>query len=133
MVLVILAVVQIFLLAILVILFLTKGRSDLQNSVPELMTGLADLRNSAERLEAKASGDMRSLREENSSYSLQARQEAAADSRSLREATTNRNVPQVSAKMRRHSRVWSRKSVDNCRWASRCRCVTFALFLSDFI
>ena len=44
MVLVILAVVQIVLLAILVILFLTKGRSDLQNSVPELLTGLTDLR-----------------------------------------------------------------------------------------
>src|ERR1019366_6494543 len=47
--------------------------------------------------------------------------------------TTNRNVPQISAKMRRHSRAWSRKSVDNCRWAIRRRCATSALFLSDFI
>ncbi len=85
MLLVILAVIQIILLAVLVILFLTNRRSDLQNSVPELLTGLADLRNSAVRLEAKVSGDMRSLREENSSYSQQARQEAATDSRSLRE------------------------------------------------
>src|ERR1035438_8104968 len=47
--------------------------------------------------------------------------------------TTNRNVPQISAKMRRHSRALSRKSVDNCRWAVRCRCATSALFLGDFI
>lgn len=85
MLLVILAVIQIILLAVLVIPFLTNRRSDLQNSVPELLTGLADLRNSAVRLEAKVSGEMRSLREENSSYSQQARQEAATDSRSLRE------------------------------------------------
>jgi hypothetical protein len=44
MLLVILAVIQIVLLAVLVILFLTKRRSDLQNSVPELLTGLVDLR-----------------------------------------------------------------------------------------
>jgi hypothetical protein len=49
MLLVILAVIQIILLAIFVILFLTKGRSDLRNSVPELLTGLADLHASAER------------------------------------------------------------------------------------
>ena len=85
MVLVILAVVQIVLLAILVILFLTKGRSDLQNSVPKLLTGLADLRASAERLEGKISGDMRTLREDSLSYSKQARQEAAAEARSSRE------------------------------------------------
>ena len=42
-------------------------------------------------------------------------------------------APQISAKMRRHSRAWSRKSVDNCRWAIRCRCATSALFPSDFI
>jgi hypothetical protein len=36
MLLVILAVIQIVLLAIFVILFLTKGRSDLRNSVPEI-------------------------------------------------------------------------------------------------
>jgi hypothetical protein len=62
MLLVILAVIQIVLLAVLVILFLTKGRNDLQNSVPELLTGLADLRSSAERLEGKVSADMRNLR-----------------------------------------------------------------------
>ena len=85
MLLVILAVVQIVLLAALVILFLTKGRNDLQNSVPELLTGLADLHASAERLEGKISGDMRTLREDSLSYSKQARQEAAAEARSLRE------------------------------------------------
>lgn len=85
MLLVILAVVQIVLLAVLVILFLTKGRSDLQNSVPELLTRLADLHTSAERLEGKISGDMRTLREDSLSYSKQARQEAAAEARSLRE------------------------------------------------
>ena len=67
------------------ILFLTKGRNDLQNSVPELLTGLADLRASAERLEGKISGDIRTLREDSLSYSQQARQEAAAEARSLRE------------------------------------------------
>jgi hypothetical protein len=50
MLLVILAVAQILLLAVVVILFLTNGRSDLQNCVPKLRTGLAELRNSAERL-----------------------------------------------------------------------------------
>lgn len=90
MLLVILAVVQIALLAILVILFLTKGRSDLQNSVPELLTGLADLRNSAERLEGKVSADMRNLREDSLTYAQQARQEAAVDSRSLREELVTR-------------------------------------------
>ena len=44
MLLVILAVIQIVLLAIFVILFLTKGRGDLRSSVPELLTGLANLR-----------------------------------------------------------------------------------------
>jgi len=85
MLLVILAVIQIVLLAIFVILFLTKGQSDLRNSVPELLTGLADLHASAERLEGKISGDMRTLREDSLSYSKQARQEAAAEARSLRE------------------------------------------------
>jgi hypothetical protein len=42
MLLVVLAVVQIVLLAVLVILFLARGRKDLQNSVPELLTELAD-------------------------------------------------------------------------------------------
>jgi DNA recombination protein RmuC len=85
MLLVVLAIVQIILLAVLVILFLTKGRSDLQNSVPELLTSLADLHASAERLEGKISGDMRTLREDSLSYSKQARQEAAAEARSLRD------------------------------------------------
>ena len=85
MLLVILAVIQIVLLAIFVILFLTKGRSDLRNSVPELLTGLADLHASAERFEGKIAGDMRTLREDSLSYSKQARQEAAAEARSLRE------------------------------------------------
>ncbi|MGD0414517.1 MAG: DNA recombination protein RmuC [Terriglobales bacterium] len=85
MLLVILAVVQIVLLAVLVILFLTKARSDLQNSVPELLTGLADLRNSAERMEGTVSAEMRTLRVDNLSYSQQARQEAGTDARSLRE------------------------------------------------
>ena len=85
MLLVILAVIQIVLLAIFVILFLTKGRSDLRSSVPELLTGLANLHASAERFEGKISGDMRTLREDSLSYSKQARQEAAAEARSLRE------------------------------------------------
>ena len=82
---VILAVVQIVLLAVLVILFLTKGRGDLRSSVPELLTGLANLHASAERFEGKISGDMRTLREDSLTYSKQARQEAAAEARSLRE------------------------------------------------
>ena len=85
MLLVILAVIQIVLLAIFVILFLTKGRSDLRSSVPELLTGLANLHASAERFEGKISGEMRTLREDSLSYSKQARQEAAAEARSLRE------------------------------------------------
>ncbi len=85
MLLVILAVIQIVLLAIFVILFLTKGRGDLRSSAPELLTGLANLHASAERFEGKISGDMRTLREDSLSYSKQARQEAAAEARSLRE------------------------------------------------
>jgi DNA recombination protein RmuC len=85
MLLVALAVVQIVLLAVLVILFLAGGRKDLRNSAPELLTGLADLRNSAERVDARFSAEMRALREDNSSYSQQARHEAGTDSRSLRE------------------------------------------------
>jgi len=85
MLLVALAAVQIVLLAVLVILFLTNGRSDLKNSVPQLLTGLGELRGSAERLEGKILGDMRTLREDSLNYSKQARQEAAADARSLRE------------------------------------------------
>jgi DNA recombination protein RmuC len=85
MLLVILAVVQIVLLAIFVILFLTKGRGDLRSSVPELLTSLANLHASAERFEGKISGDIRTLREDSLTYSKQARQEAAAEARSLRE------------------------------------------------
>jgi DNA recombination protein RmuC len=85
MLLVILAVIQIVLLAIFVILFLTKGRGDLRSSVPELLIGLANLHASAERFEGKISGDMRTLREDSLSYSKQARREAAAEARSLRE------------------------------------------------
>jgi DNA recombination protein RmuC len=92
--LVILAVAQILLLAVVVILFLTKGRSDLQNSVPELRTGLADLRNSAERLEGKVSAEMRNLREDSLTYSQNVRQEAAAEARSLREELAT-NVGQL--------------------------------------
>jgi len=85
MLLVILAVVQIVLLAIFVILFLTKGRGDLRSAVPELLTSLANLHASAERFEGKISGDIRTLREDSLTYSKQARQEAAAEARSLRE------------------------------------------------
>jgi DNA recombination protein RmuC len=85
MLLVILAVIQIVLLAIFVILFLTKGRGDLRSSVPESLTSLANLHASAERFEGKISGDMRTLREDSLTYSKQARQEAAAEARSLRE------------------------------------------------
>jgi DNA recombination protein RmuC len=98
MVLVILAVVQIVLLAVLVILFLTKRRSDLQNSVPELMTGLADLSSSAERLEGKVSADIRNLREDSLTYSQKARQEAAAEARSLREELAT-NVGQLGGRL----------------------------------
>jgi DNA recombination protein RmuC len=110
MLLVILAVIQIVLLAIFVILFLTKGWNDLRNSVPQLLTGLADLRASAERLEAKASGDMRSLREENSSYSQQARQEAAADSRSLRQELIA-NVGQLGGQLNENMTDFRRDQV----------------------
>ncbi|MBZ5613406.1 MAG: DNA recombination protein RmuC [Acidobacteriia bacterium] len=85
MLLVVLAAVQIVFLAVLVILFLGGRRKDPQSSVPELLAGLADLRGSAERLEGKISGDMPTLREDSLSYSKQARQEAAAEARSLRE------------------------------------------------
>jgi DNA recombination protein RmuC len=85
MLLVILAVIQIVLLGVLVILFLARGRKDLQNSVPVLLTGLADLRNSVERLDGRFSAEMRTLREDNLSYSQQARLEAGTDARSLRE------------------------------------------------
>jgi DNA recombination protein RmuC len=98
MLLVILAVAQILLLAVVVILFLTKGRSDLQNSVPELRTGLADLRNSAERLEGKVSAEMRNLREDSLTYSQKVRQEAAAEARSLREELAT-NVGQLGSQL----------------------------------
>src|ERR1700677_3255540 len=98
MLLVILAVIQTVLLAVLVILFLTKRRSDPQNSVPELMTGLADLRSSAERLEGKVSADIRNLREDSLTYSQKARQEAAAEARSLREELAT-NVGQLGGQL----------------------------------
>jgi len=98
MLLVILAVIQTVLAAVLVILFLTKRRSDLQNSVPELMTGLADLRSSAERLEGKVSADIRNLREDSLTYSQKARQEAAAEARSLREELAT-NVGQLGGQL----------------------------------
>ncbi len=98
MLLVILAVIQIVLLAVLVILFLTKRRSDLQNSVPELLTGMAALGASAERVEGKMAAGMRTLREDSLSHSQQARQEAAADSRSLREELVA-NVGQLGGQL----------------------------------
>src|SRR6202008_1710302 len=99
MLLVILAVAQILLLAVVVILFLTKGRSDLQNSVPELRTGLADPRNSSERLEGKVSAEMRNLREDSLTYSQNVRQEAAAEARSLREELAT-NVGQLGSQLK---------------------------------
>jgi len=85
MLLVALAAVQIVLLAVLIILYLGSRRKAQQDSIPELLTGLADLRGSAERLDGKVSAEMRTLREDSLSHSQQARQEAAADARSLRE------------------------------------------------
>jgi DNA recombination protein RmuC len=85
MLLVSLAVVQLVLLVVLAILLATQHRKGSENSVPELLSGLEELRDSAERLEGKVGAEMRTLREENLSYSQQARQEAALDARSLRE------------------------------------------------
>ena len=85
MLLVSLAVVQVVLLAFLVILFIAQRRKDTQNSALEILTGLADLHTSAEHLETKVETSMRALREDSQSQSQQARQEAAADARSLRE------------------------------------------------
>src|SRR5208282_4916244 len=88
---VVLAVVQIVLLvAVLVFLFFIQRRTAPQDSSTELLNGLADLRNSAERLEGKVSADMRNLREDSLTYAQQARQEAAVDSRSLREELVTR-------------------------------------------
>jgi len=108
--LVILAVVQIILVAVLVILFLTNRRKDSQNSSPELLTGLADLRSSAERLEGKLSADMRTLREDSLSYSQQARQEAAAEARSLREELVT-NVGQLGGQMNDNLSAFRRDQV----------------------
>jgi DNA recombination protein RmuC len=83
---VILAIIQIVLLAaILVFLFLQARRHAPQDSSAELLGGLAELRSSSERLQAKVAGEMRTLRDDNQSHSQQARQESAAEARSLRE------------------------------------------------
>jgi DNA recombination protein RmuC len=80
-----LAVAQLVLLIVLMIFLATQQRDGAENSVSELLTGLEKLRGSAERLEGKVSAEMRTLREENLSYSQLGRQEAAGDARSLRE------------------------------------------------
>jgi DNA recombination protein RmuC len=89
MLLVSLAVVQLVLLIVLVIFIVTQRRKGSENSVSELLTGLEELRGSAERLDCKVSAEMRTLREENLSYSQLGRQEAAGDARSLREELVN--------------------------------------------
>jgi DNA recombination protein RmuC len=80
-----LAVVQLVVLIVLVIFLATQRRKGSENSLPEVLTDLADLRGSAERLEGKISSEMRTMREESLGYLQQARQEAAGDARSLRE------------------------------------------------
>jgi DNA recombination protein RmuC len=83
---VILAVIQIvFLAAILVFLFFQMRRAAPQDSSAELLSGLADLRGSFERLQVKFADEMRTLRDDNLVHSQQTRQESAADARSLRE------------------------------------------------
>ena len=83
---VVLAVIQIVLLvAVLVFLFFTRQRTASQDSGAELLSGLAELRNSSERLQVKVADEIRTLRDDSLSYSQQARQESAADARSLRE------------------------------------------------
>src|SRR5271165_5263616 len=83
---VIFAVIQVVLIAaVLVFLLIRKNRDALMNVSPELLKGLGDLRSAAERLEGKVGAEMRNLREDGLTYSQQARQEAAVDSRSLRE------------------------------------------------
>jgi DNA recombination protein RmuC len=89
MLLVSLAVVQLVLLVVLVIFLAIQHRKGSENSVSELLSGLGELRGSAERLEGKLSAEMRALREDNQSHFQQARQEAAADARSLREELVN--------------------------------------------
>lgn len=85
MLLVSLAVVQLVVLIVLVIFLATQRCKGSENSLPEVLTDLTDLRGSAERLEGKISSEMRTMREESLGYSQQARQEAAGDARSLRE------------------------------------------------
>lgn len=85
MLLVSLAAVQLVLLVVLVILIVTQRRKGLDDSGSGVLSGLADLRTSGERVEGKVEAGMRALREDNQSHSQQARQEAAADARSLRE------------------------------------------------
>jgi hypothetical protein len=83
---VVLAVVQIVLLvAVLVFLFFLQRRHAAQDSSAELLSGLAELRSSSERLQAKFADEIRTLRDDNLVHSQQARQESAADARSLRE------------------------------------------------
>jgi DNA recombination protein RmuC len=83
---VVLAVVQVLLLvAVLVFLFFLSRRNAVQDSGAELQSGLADLRGSSERLQVTVADEIRTWRDDNRSYSQQARQESAADARSLRE------------------------------------------------
>ncbi|HSY99191.1 MAG TPA: DNA recombination protein RmuC [Terriglobales bacterium] len=86
MLIVILAIVQIVLVAaVIVFLFFQTRRPATQDSSAELLGGLAELRGSSECLEAKVTDEMRTLRDDNLNYSQQARQESASDARSLRE------------------------------------------------
>lgn len=83
---VVLAVVQVLLLvAVLVFLSFLSRRNAVQDSGAELLSGLADLRSSSERLQVTVADEIRTWRDDNRSYSQQARQESAADARSLRE------------------------------------------------
>jgi DNA recombination protein RmuC len=83
---VVLAVIQVLLLVgVLVFLFFLSRRNAVQDSGAELLGGLADLRSSSERLQVTVADEIRTWRDDNRSYSQQARQESAADARSLRE------------------------------------------------
>ena len=85
MLLVSLVVVQLVLLVVLVVFLAIQHRKGSESSASEVLSGLADLRGSAERVEGKLEAGMRALREDSQGHSQQARQEAAADARSLRE------------------------------------------------
>jgi DNA recombination protein RmuC len=83
---VVLAVIQIVLLAaVLLFLFFQTRRNAPQDSSAELLSGLAELHSSSERLQVKVADEIRTLRDDNLVHSQQARQESAADARSLRE------------------------------------------------